>query len=46
MSEATGLSQVRASFRAALAQIEAYPVELDWRPAFMTPVNALPRTHR
>lgn len=46
MSEATGLSQVRASFRAALAQIEAYPVELDWRPAFMTPVTALPRTQR
>jgi aspartyl-tRNA(Asn)/glutamyl-tRNA(Gln) amidotransferase subunit A len=40
------LSPVRASFRDALAQIEAYPVELNWRPAFMTPVSALPRLKR
>jgi aspartyl-tRNA(Asn)/glutamyl-tRNA(Gln) amidotransferase subunit A len=37
---------VRASFRAALAQIAAYPVELEWRPAFMAPVSALPRIPR
>ena len=32
------LSPVRAAFRDAMAQIRAYSVELDWRPAFMTPV--------
>ncbi len=46
MSDITTLSPVRASFRDALAEIEAYPVELTWRPAFMTPVDALPRLPR
>ena len=46
MSDVTTLSPVRASFRDALAEIEAYPVELNWRPAFMTPVGALPRVPR
>ena len=46
MSDVSTLSPVRTSFRDALAQIEAYPVELNWRPAFMTPVSALPRLKR
>jgi aspartyl-tRNA(Asn)/glutamyl-tRNA(Gln) amidotransferase subunit A len=29
-----------------MAQIDAYPVELEWRPAFMSPVSALPRIRR
>jgi aspartyl-tRNA(Asn)/glutamyl-tRNA(Gln) amidotransferase subunit A len=37
---------VRASFRAALAQIDAYPVELEWRPAFMSSLSVLPRIPR
>lgn len=41
-----GLSAVRARFRAALAQSAACPVELDWRPAFMAPLSALPRLRR
>jgi aspartyl-tRNA(Asn)/glutamyl-tRNA(Gln) amidotransferase subunit A len=39
-------SPVRASFRAALAQIDAYPVEMEWRPAFMAPLSVLPRIPR
>ena len=46
MSDISSLSPVRASFRAALAQIEQYPVELEWRPAFMTPVYSLPHPQR
>ncbi len=46
MLDVSTLSPVRASFRDALAQIEAYPVELNWRPAFMTSVSALPRLVR
>ncbi|MBK8050337.1 MAG: amidase [Anaerolineales bacterium] len=46
MSDPTNLSAVRASFRTALAQIEAYPVALDWRPAFMSPLGALSRIQR
>ncbi|MFN8466640.1 MAG: amidase [Caldilineaceae bacterium] len=46
MSDAASLSPVRASFRAAMAQIDAYPVELEWRPAFMAPVSTLPRIPR
>jgi aspartyl-tRNA(Asn)/glutamyl-tRNA(Gln) amidotransferase subunit A len=37
---------VRASFRAALAQIDAYPVEMEWRPAFMDPLRDLPAIAR
>jgi len=40
------LSPVRASFRAGLRQIQHYPVAAEWRPAFMTPVTALPRPTR
>jgi aspartyl-tRNA(Asn)/glutamyl-tRNA(Gln) amidotransferase subunit A len=29
-----------------MAQIDAYPVELEWRPAFMAPVSVLPRIRR
>ena len=39
-------SPVRAGFHAALAQIEAYPVERTWRPAFLTPLSALPQPRR
>ena len=46
MSDLATTSPVRASFRAALAQINAYPVELEWRPAFMTPLSVLPRIQR
>jgi len=46
VSEPERLSPVRASFRAALAQIAATPVALDWRPAFMTAVSELPRLRR
>lgn len=37
---------MRAGFHAALAQIEAYPVEQNWRPAFLTPLSALPQPRR
>jgi aspartyl-tRNA(Asn)/glutamyl-tRNA(Gln) amidotransferase subunit A len=46
VSETQSLSPVRASFRAALAQIEQYPIELEWRPSFMTPLELLPRLPR
>lgn len=46
MIDPSTLSPVRASFRAALAQIDAYPVELEWRPAFMSPISGLPRIQR
>ena len=39
-------SPVRAGFHAALAQIEAYPVERNWRPAFLTPLSTLPQPRR
>jgi aspartyl-tRNA(Asn)/glutamyl-tRNA(Gln) amidotransferase subunit A len=39
-------SPVRAGFHAALAQIEAYPVERNWRPAFLTALSALPQPRR
>jgi aspartyl-tRNA(Asn)/glutamyl-tRNA(Gln) amidotransferase subunit A len=42
----TQLSPVRQAFRAALAEIQQYPIDLDWRPAFMTPITALPRLKR
>lgn len=49
MSNASSLvlaSPVRAGFHAALAQIEAYPVERNWRPAFLTPLSTLPQPRR
>ncbi len=39
-------SPVRASFHAALEQIESYPVERNWRPAFLTPLSTLPQPRR
>lgn len=49
MSNANSLalaSPVRAGFHAAIAQIESYPVERHWRPAFLTPLSALPQPRR
>jgi aspartyl-tRNA(Asn)/glutamyl-tRNA(Gln) amidotransferase subunit A len=42
----TQLSPVRAAFRDAMAQIHNYPVEQDWRPAFMLPLDRVPRPTR
>lgn len=39
-------SPVRAGFHAALEQIESYPVERNWRPAFLTPLSTLPHPRR
>jgi aspartyl-tRNA(Asn)/glutamyl-tRNA(Gln) amidotransferase subunit A len=42
----SNLSPVRAAFRDAMAQIHNYAVAQDWRPAFMEPVDRLPRPDR
>jgi aspartyl-tRNA(Asn)/glutamyl-tRNA(Gln) amidotransferase subunit A len=39
-------SPVRAGFHAALEQIESFPVERNWRPAFLTPLSTLPQPRR
>lgn len=39
-SSSSQLSPVRASFRAALTQIQGYPIAQDWRPSFMTPLSS------
>lgn len=46
MTDQSTVSPVRASFRAALEQINQYVIPSDWRPAFMTPVSLLPRNLR
>jgi aspartyl-tRNA(Asn)/glutamyl-tRNA(Gln) amidotransferase subunit A len=45
-SSLAATSPVRASFQAALEQIEAYEVERSWRPAFLTPLSTLPQPRR
>jgi len=45
-SSLAAASSLRADLRTALAQIEAYPVERTWRPAFLTPLSALPHPQR
>lgn len=45
-SSLAAASSLRAGLRAALAQIEACPVERAWRPAFLTPLSALPLPRR
>jgi aspartyl-tRNA(Asn)/glutamyl-tRNA(Gln) amidotransferase subunit A len=45
-SSLAATSPVRAGFHAALEQIEAYPVEPTWRPAFLTPLSTLPQPRR
>jgi aspartyl-tRNA(Asn)/glutamyl-tRNA(Gln) amidotransferase subunit A len=37
----TALSPVRASFRAAIEDIRAYPIDMAWRPAFLNPVDRM-----
>lgn len=43
---ASELSPVRAAFRDAMAQIHGYEVAQEWRPAFMTATDRLPRIER
>ncbi len=37
---------MRGSFHAALEQLERYPIERNWRPAFLTPLSLLPPPRR
>jgi aspartyl-tRNA(Asn)/glutamyl-tRNA(Gln) amidotransferase subunit A len=44
-SRAAG-SPTGSSLHAALEQIDSYPVERNWRPAFLAPLSTLPRSRR
>lgn len=46
MTNLASLSPVRSAFRTALAEIQQYPIAAEWRPAYMTSVDALPRVER